>query len=417
MITRPYLLSTTSSSSSMGGLIIPSSDGVPATVCLPDRISVLSLGRRSRPGRLGRHQGYQLAADVPDGRVNERDIELGPGPQLDLGGFQPPPDHRLRLGLAGGQPAHQLVPGRRRQEDQERSRHRRADLAGAGHIDLQQRGHASPDLLGHRLARRAIAIPGEPRPLKQLPGRGHRLELGLADEEILAAVQLTRPRPAGRDRSGEPDLRAVAPDRLNDCALADAGGPGEHSQARGDRESVYRIRTCSRISHGPVAPVPARSAWLDGQLSPPNSFSSAVRWLAPSPRTRRDSAMPSRSMICLARTLPTPGMDSSNAETFILPTMSSVWPSLRTAGRVVEPCLSRFLTSARSLRALAAFSRAADRCSGGSGGRATRGHLGFRIEKVAPRGETSEFRPSRQCKPPFVLPQFIRYYTPHMSRY
>ena len=35
-----------------------------------------------------------------------------------------------------------------------------------------------------------------------------------------------------------------------------------------------------------------------------------ARWLAPRPRTRRDSAMPSRSMICLARTLPTPGSDS-----------------------------------------------------------------------------------------------------------
>src|SRR5450432_1774918 len=122
-------------------------------------------------------------------------------------------------------------------------------------------------------------------------------------------------------------------------------------------------------------------------------------------------------MICLARTLPTPGMDSSRAETFILPTTSSVWPSLRTEGRVVKPCLSRFLTSARSLRALAAFSRAAVRCSGVSGGRATRGHLGFRIEKVAPRGETSEFGPLRQREPAFVASQIIHYYLANMVDY
>src|ERR1022692_5022291 len=89
MITRPYLLSTTSSSSSIGGLIIPSSVG-PATGYLPDRISVLLLlGRPSRRGRLGRHQGYQLAADVLDRRIDKRDIELSLGGQLRLSDQQP----------------------------------------------------------------------------------------------------------------------------------------------------------------------------------------------------------------------------------------------------------------------------------------------------------------------------------------
>src|SRR5580692_4492698 len=125
--------------------------------------------------------------------------------------------------------------------------------------------------------------------------------------------------------------------------------------------------------------------------------------------------MPSRSMICLARTLPTPGIDSSSADTFILPTTSSVWPSLRTWGRDVAPCFSRFFTSARSLRAWAAFASAAARCSGVRGGRATRGHLGFRIEKVAPRGETSEFGPARQRKPPFAPAQIIQIDAPYNS--
>src|SRR5690606_8802362 len=112
-------------------------------------------------------------------------------------------------------------------------------------------------------------------------------------------------------------------------------------------------------------------------LAPPNSRSREARWLAPRPRTRRDSAMLSRSMICLARTLPTPGSDSSRAETFILPMTSSVWPSASTSDRETPPCFRRFLTSARSFLALAAFSRAAARCSGVRGGRATPGHLGF----------------------------------------
>ena len=111
-----------------------------------------------------------------------------------------------------------------------------------------------------------------------------------------------------------------------------------------------------------------RSEDLSGDAAEENL---AIRIAAALQPTLRLAEIPIFSMIRCARTLPTPGIDSSRADTFILPTTSSVCPSLRTAGRVVEPCLSRFLTSARSLRALAAFSRAAARCSGVSGGRAT----------------------------------------------
>src|SRR6516164_7863981 len=99
-------------------------------------------------------------------------------------------------------------------------------------------------------------------------------------------------------------------------------------------------------------------------------------------------------MIWRARTLPTPGMASSNAETFILPIVSSDWPCFRTAGKVVEPRLRLFLTSARSLRALAAFSSAAARCSGVRGGRATPGHLGFpNRKKFARQGKLASLAP------------------------
>ena len=83
------------------------------------------------------------------------------------------------------------------------------------------------------------------------------------------------------------------------------------------------------------------------------------------------SEMPTSSMICFARTRPTPGMDSSSAETFILPTMSLLLPSAMTSAR--DPCayLSRFLTAARSRRAVAAFSSA---CCALLGGERRKGH-------------------------------------------
>src|SRR5579875_2534408 len=69
---------------------------------------------------------------------------------------------------------------------------------------------------------------------------GHLLELGLADEVVLAAMLLPRPGGPGRDRHGHPHLRAGAPDRLHDRALADAGRAGEDDRARGDGDSAGR---------------------------------------------------------------------------------------------------------------------------------------------------------------------------------
>ena len=60
-------------------------------------------------------------------------------------------------------------------------------------------------------------------------------------------------------------------------------------------------------------------------------------------------------MILRARTLPTPGSDSSTDETFIFPTMSlppSLLPSLSTSISEAPECLSRFFTAARSRRAI-----------------------------------------------------------------
>ena len=124
----------------------------------------------------------------------------------------------------------------------------------------------------------------------------------------------------------------------------------------------------SPSSSGSRSPSPGSKAGST-DLSPLNSASRALRWLAPSPRTRRVGEISRRSMIFAARALPTPGRDSRTAETRILPITSSVSPCLRTSLTVAPLLLSRSRSSARALRAAAAFSSAAARCSGVRSGR------------------------------------------------
>src|ERR1700730_18173138 len=107
MITRRYLLSTASSRSSMGWLLIASSVGIPATGFLPS-------WRAERRGMAssGRHQGYQLPAHVPDGCVHQRDIELAAGLDLLPRCFQAADDHVRRLCAAPGETAGPFLAGR-----------------------------------------------------------------------------------------------------------------------------------------------------------------------------------------------------------------------------------------------------------------------------------------------------------------
>src|SRR5262249_19200917 len=108
---------------------------------------------------------------------------------------------------------------------------------------------------------------------------------------------------------------------------------------------------------------------------PAYSRSSAARWAALRSRTRCPKRILKRSMICPARTLPTPGSRSRNTEIFILPIASLDCAASNTSASVVTP-LNSAATSSRSLLIMAAFSKAAARCSGVRGGRPM-GHLGF----------------------------------------
>src|SRR3954467_10712902 len=138
--------------------------------------------------------------------------------------------------------------------------------------------------------------------------------------------------------------------------------------------SGSRDRKRSTTLPFPTPEGPARTISVPRRTRPryflPNFVSNCSRCLLPNPRTRRVAEMSSSSMIFWARTLPTPGSDSSTVDTFILPSVSSLSAFLSTSASVRLPDLSSPLTSARFLRAAAAFFSASARCSGVSVGSA-----------------------------------------------
>ena len=91
--------------------------------------------------------------------------------------------HLGGLGAAAGEPAHQLLPGGRGQEDQLGLRHHALDLPRALEVDLQQDGHAGGEPASTRRARRAVAVARELGPLEQLPAGDQPVELVVVDEE------------------------------------------------------------------------------------------------------------------------------------------------------------------------------------------------------------------------------------------
>src|SRR6476619_4571595 len=229
---------------------------------------------------------------MPNLVVDDGGVELLRCGELVLGGGQPGLALLLGLGAPAHEPSDQLLPAGGREEDEEGVGHGLADLAGALEVDLEQ-GHPPG---GQRLldgpARRAVTGHAvHDGRLEQLPCLHHPLEIGVVDEAVVHTIGLARARCSGGHRDREPHLREVVADVGGDGALADGGRPGEDDEA-----------------------VRAAHAWSKRD-------SRAEIWFWPSPRTRLLSEMPTSCMIWRARTRPTPGSDSSSAETFILPTM------------------------------------------------------------------------------------------------
>src|SRR4051812_33796691 len=138
-MTRAYLLSTLSSSSSMGGLVMPS--GLAAVPATPTSFSCV---RDRRPGyqSLGVHQPDELLRRLLDRRVDDRGIELVLGGELDPGGVQAGLDDLWRLSAPAAQATLELLPAGWCQEDEQGVGHQLSDLARALYLDLQQDGVA-----------------------------------------------------------------------------------------------------------------------------------------------------------------------------------------------------------------------------------------------------------------------------------
>src|SRR5690606_28633492 len=146
MITRLYLLSTTSRSWSIGGLVMPSATGpVSATFV-------------TSPRWLRAQQGYQPLAHFPYGRVHQGAVELRLGGQFHPRGLQAAGDDLLGFGAPPAESPLQLLPARRGQEDQKRVRHGLAHLPGPLEIDLQQGGHPRFQVLDDGGPRRSVSV-------------------------------------------------------------------------------------------------------------------------------------------------------------------------------------------------------------------------------------------------------------------
>ena len=194
-----------SSSSSMGGLVMPS--GL-ATCLARDALQSdvgCSLWAQTQ-------QDYQLVARLLDDSLTTTASNSAAAASSTSARSSRAARDVRRLGAAAGQPAHQLLPRRRREEHAERVGHHRAHLPRALQVDLEQRRLARPPAArapaawacrsGSRRSQRSPAA-RRPRPSR----RTSRRRRSGSD-----AVDLTGPRRPGGDRHRHPELR-VAPAR------------------------------------------------------------------------------------------------------------------------------------------------------------------------------------------------------------
>src|SRR5829696_2128958 len=255
-MTSAYFELVRSSSSSMGGLVMPSGTAtVPANwLLLPG------------PGDRVRYQGYQLLGRTLGRVVDDGHVELRLGRQLDAGLVEPSPPNLLRLGAPADQPPLQLLERRRRQEHELRVRHELAYLSHALQLDLEQGRPAGLQPVDDRLAGRPVPVAGVLGMLEELTGRDHVGERVAVDEVIFDTIDLPRPRWTRRHRHGHPHLGMPAADGGREGALADTGRSGQHRQPRlrgvrdvgaGPHGVEYGLRTPGHRTHAREP----RAAW------------------------------------------------------------------------------------------------------------------------------------------------------------
>ena len=216
-----------------------------------------------------------------------------------------------------------------------------------------------------------------------LPDLARALDVDLEDD-VATAVELRldeRPRravPRAVERPGATRGARLADHpverRLRDEPVVDARRPPRRAGPRRDRDRTATSRGIAR--RGAIARrSPSRPPRAGDDDQPPGETADAATSCRtsraasraaslPRPRTRRVAEMSSSSMIFCARTLPTPGRDSSTVDTFILPTVSSPSAAPARPRAFASRTSAHALISARFFRASAALARASARCSG-----------------------------------------------------
>ena len=265
-------------------------------------------GRRSRPRGRTRSRCVELPL-----RLREARRRSAPRPRCP--------------GRAAAAPA---PPARAAEQDQHRLGHPLADLPAPWTSISRSTSCPAVELRVRRGARACRSgAPKTSAHSSSSPAVDHPVELARRRRSVVDAVDLAGPRRTG------------------------GGGDGEHA-ASGSRAGAPRTTVPLPTPEGPAMTKSLPRRVASAALLLRTSSSSCSRCLAPRPRTRRLAEMSSSSMIFCARTLPTPGSDSSTVDTFILPTVSS--PDLASTSFSERlPDFSSPLSSARFLRASAAF--------------------------------------------------------------
>jgi len=177
--------------------------------------------RRVAPALRDRVQLPEGALEVV---VDHHVIQLWPVPHVGGGVLQPALDHVFRVGAAAAQPAFELRARGRQYEDRTAFGQRAAYLLRALPVDLEDQVLPLGERGLDRAARRPVAVVEDARVLEELAPSGHRLELVLRDEEVVAAVGLVRALPARRVGDGELQRRHARHQRADERRLARAGG-------------------------------------------------------------------------------------------------------------------------------------------------------------------------------------------------
>src|SRR3954470_6392009 len=172
----------------------------------------------------------QLALGGFEVFVNYTVFELGDVRQFVAGVCQAALDDALGILPAGAQAALELLEGGRHDKDADAVRMQLAHLPRALPVDLEEQVMTAAERIADHLLGRAVAVTMHLGALEELAAAAHHQELGVVDKMVFAAVLLAGSRCARGVGNGKLERRIFLQDRLDERALARAGGRGDDEQ-------------------------------------------------------------------------------------------------------------------------------------------------------------------------------------------